>query len=122
VNWVGPIEFARLPGFLKAMDVGITPYVDSAFNRASFPLKTLEYLAAGIPAVSTDLPAVRWLGTDMISVAQASNFGAVTRSVALQNDPAAVQRRIAFAGSHSWVRRADAFAQAIGISARSGET
>lgn len=30
-----------------------------AANRASFPLKSLEYLAAGRPVVSTDLPASR---------------------------------------------------------------
>jgi hypothetical protein len=38
------------------MDVGLTPYADTPFNQASFPLKTLEYLSAGLPVVSTDLP------------------------------------------------------------------
>jgi teichuronic acid biosynthesis glycosyltransferase TuaH len=115
VAWVGPIAFSELPRYVKVMDVGITPYADSAFNRASFPLKTLEYLAAGIPAVSTDLPAVRWLASDLISVASNENFGQVVLAAAKVNDQVIVQRRISFATAHSWTRRAEAFAKAIGI-------
>ena len=61
VHWLGTKPFAELPSYLGAIDVGLTPYAQSAFNRASFPLKTLEYLAAGRPAVASDLPAHRWL-------------------------------------------------------------
>lgn len=115
VTWVGPIAFNQLPRYLKVMDVGITPYADSAFNRASFPLKTLEYLAAGKPAVSTDLPAVRWLATDLIRVASGSDFGQVVLAAAKTNDRSSVQRRMDFADLHSWTRRAEKFANAIGI-------
>jgi teichuronic acid biosynthesis glycosyltransferase TuaH len=115
VTWVGPVAFSELPSYLKVMDVGITPYAESAFNRASFPLKTLEYLSAGKPAVSTDLPAVRWLATDLITVASSSNFGQAVLAAAKTNDQSSVQRRIAFATSHSWAQRAENFARAIGI-------
>ena len=50
VQWVGPKEFEELPSYLRVIDVGLTPYSQSDFNRASFPLKTLEYLAAGRPS------------------------------------------------------------------------
>jgi len=56
VRWVGPQPYGALPGYLRLMDVGVVPYRDSAFNRGSFPLKTLEYLAAGRGVVATD----RW--------------------------------------------------------------
>src|SRR5208283_3159702 len=68
VHWVGPQAFEDLPKYLSVVDVGLVPYVDSAFNRGSFPLKTLEYLAAGIPVVATDLPAIRWLNCPDIRV------------------------------------------------------
>lgn len=115
VTWVGPVAYSELPRYLKVMDVGITPYTDSAFNRASFPLKTLEYLSAGKPAVSTDLPAVRWLASDLINVANNCNFGQVVLAAAHTNDRSSIQRRITFATSHSWTRRAEAFAAAVGI-------
>jgi teichuronic acid biosynthesis glycosyltransferase TuaH len=117
VKWVGPVPFEKLPGYLKVMDVGITPYADSEFNKASFPLKTLEYLAAGKPVVCTDLPAVKWLDTDLICVAGPQDFGAATlRASTTAADPQSVQRRVAFAASHSWDRRAEVFAKTIGVS------
>jgi teichuronic acid biosynthesis glycosyltransferase TuaH len=116
VKWVGPVPFAELPPFLKSIDVGLTPYADTEFNRASFPLKTLEYLAAGKPVVSTDLPAVRWLDTELVTVADASTFGSAARAAALASvSDELVRRRVAFAEQHSWEKRADSFAKAIGI-------
>ena len=116
VRWVGPVPFERLPAYLSAIDVGVTPYVDSPFNRASFPLKTLEYLAAGKPVVSTDLPAVKWLGTDLVFVADRATFGAATLAAASQSRmEALIIRRVAFAKRNSWATRAADFADAIGL-------
>ena len=37
VLWVGHRSYADLRGYLGAMSVGVVPYADIAFNRASFP-------------------------------------------------------------------------------------
>ena len=117
VRHVGHRPFTRLPSYLRLIDVGLTPYVDTAFNRASFPLKTLEYLAAGRPVVSTDLPAVRWLGTDLIRVAAAGEFGTAVRQAAIEaRTPEVLARRRQFAADHSWRRRAELVGKAIGLS------
>ena len=50
VKWLGRQPFDALPGLLGQASVGLVPYADTAFNRASFPLKALEYLAAGLPS------------------------------------------------------------------------
>jgi teichuronic acid biosynthesis glycosyltransferase TuaH len=71
VHYTGRVPAADVPGYLAAIDVGITPYTSSEFNRASFPLKTLEYLAAGRPVVSCDLPGARWLRDDLATADQA---------------------------------------------------
>lgn len=116
VQWVGPKPFEALPSYLKMMDVGLVPYTNSAFNRGSFPLKTLEYLAAGRTVVATDLPAIRWLGSDLIKVAsEPRDFAAlVTAELARgRSDPLAEQCR-RFAAQHSWDRRAQDFAEALG--------
>jgi teichuronic acid biosynthesis glycosyltransferase TuaH len=116
VRWVGAQPFAQLPRFLKVIDVGLTPYQDTPFNRASFPLKTLEYLAAGKPVVSTDLPAVRWLGTGLVTVADPAGFGEAARALgAAPTSEDLARERIAFASGHSWDQRADAFATSIGL-------
>jgi teichuronic acid biosynthesis glycosyltransferase TuaH len=120
VRWVGPKPAAALPSYLRVMDVGLVPYGDTAFNRGSFPLKTLEYLAAGRGVVATDLPAVRWLGTDLIRArAGAGPFAeAVAEALAEPRTPALVERRRAFAAEHGWSRRAVDFARTIGIDLR----
>jgi teichuronic acid biosynthesis glycosyltransferase TuaH len=116
VRWVGAQPFEQLPRFLKVIDVGLTPYCDTPFNRASFPLKTLEYLAAGKAVVSTDLPAVHWLGTRLVTVADASSFGEAARTLGLAPaSDALVCERVALASQHSWEKRADSFAKQIGI-------
>ena len=71
VRYTGRVPPADVPGYLAAIDIGITPYTSSEFNRASFPLKTLEYLAAGRPVVSSDLPGARWLHDDLAAADQA---------------------------------------------------
>ena len=56
VRWVGPKPYDSLKSYLRIMDVGLVPYADTPFNRGNFPLKLLEYLAAGHGVVATDLP------------------------------------------------------------------
>jgi teichuronic acid biosynthesis glycosyltransferase TuaH len=108
VVWVGPKPFDSLPSYLQLIDVGIVPYRDSAFNRGSFPLKTLEYLAAGRPVVATDLPAIRWLATDLVAIASEPGRFAdhVDRMLNAPRSQALIDRRRSFAAEHSWTRRA----------------
>jgi teichuronic acid biosynthesis glycosyltransferase TuaH len=116
VCWVGPKPFGALPGYLRLIDVGIVPYGDNAFNRSSFPLKTLEYLAAGRAVVATDLPAIRWLQTDLIAIASEPGPFAhlVDRLLDEPRTPAVMADRRAFAAQHSWARRAAAIYEAVG--------
>jgi teichuronic acid biosynthesis glycosyltransferase TuaH len=107
VQWVGPKSFEELPSYLKAIKVGLTPYANSHFNRASFPLKTLEYLAAGRSAISTDLPASRWLDSDLITIRDTpADFAAATvQELAKPDDAEVLQHRREFAANHSWDAR-----------------
>jgi teichuronic acid biosynthesis glycosyltransferase TuaH len=110
VCWTGPKPFAALPGYMRLIDVGLVPYRDSAFNRGSFPLKTLEYLAAARAVVGTDLPATRWLGTDLVCIAEgpADFADQVDRLAAQPRTRDLMARRRQFAAQHSWERRAAA--------------
>ncbi|MEY2404916.1 MAG: teichuronic acid biosynthesis glycosyltransferase TuaH, partial [Acidimicrobiaceae bacterium] len=108
VQWIDQRPLTTMPGYLRWIDVGLTPYADTAFNRGSFPLKTLDYLAAGRRVVATGLPATRRLDTDLVTIADtpADFAAAVTSELArpVTNDD--VQRRQAFAAANSWEARA----------------
>lgn len=115
VAWVGAKPFSALPSYLRLIDVGVVPYTDSAFNRASFPLKTLEYLAAGRPVVATDLPAIRWLDTDLVRVAGTrEDFVAAVGQALADPEQGRQADRMAFAARHSWSRRAAELAVVLG--------
>ena len=147
VYYTGPVPAEAVPSYLAAIDVGITPYRDTPFNRASFPLKTLEYLGAGVPVVSTDIPAAHWLRADltrgeqarwadriMVLASNSADFVNAIRRIAASDSPAAAgggfpsvatkdptraSQCIAFAAGHTWERRANSFASVIGLSQRS---
>ena len=108
VQATGAVDFDDLPGHLATVHTGLTPYADSAFNRASFPLKTLEYLAAGRAVVATDLPAHRWLDTDLVALATGPEAfaDAVDASLPVTTSRALAARRRSFARRHSWDERA----------------
>ena len=115
VAYVGPQPFEGLRPYLKMIDVGLVPYQLNEFNQWSFPLKTVEYLAAGRPVVATSLPAVRGLQTELVSIADSPALYAelVLRDAGLARDPQLVARRREFAGEHTWARRAQQFANLL---------
>lgn len=143
VRYAGPVPAELVPSYLAAIDVGVTPYRDTPFNRASFPLKTLEYLGAGLPVVSADLPTARWLREDLIYGEHAAaadqmlvlarngtEFADAIRGIVasercgrqVASNSASHERNqeragqcLAFAARHTWPRRADAFASVIGL-------
>lgn len=108
VDWRGEVAATQVPGLLSDVSLGITPYLINSFNEASFPLKTLEYLANGLPVVSTNSSATRWLDTDLIKVAGTSaEF--VHHAQQLLHDGLSAQSEEMnrdFAREHSWQARA----------------
>jgi teichuronic acid biosynthesis glycosyltransferase TuaH len=127
VRYIGPVSSADVPAYLAAVDVGIIPYRDTELNRASFPLKTLEYLSAGLPVVASSLPAARWLRADLEEVEgrdiadrilvladDGTDYLNAIRMITAENSEIA-SRRVAFASRHSWANRAEHFASATGL-------
>lgn len=55
-HFLGPRPYDQVPSILRAMDVGLIPFVDNQFTSAINPLKLYEYLAVGLPTVATRLP------------------------------------------------------------------
>jgi glycosyltransferase involved in cell wall biosynthesis len=53
VTFVGAQSPQMLPKFLSKFDLAIIPFVKNEFTRNIYPLKINEYLAAGVPVIST---------------------------------------------------------------------
>ncbi|WP_020107880.1 glycosyltransferase [Nocardia sp. 348MFTsu5.1] len=116
VHWLGSKVPDVLPDYLSAFAVGMTPYVDNEFNRLSFPLKTLEYLGAGLPVVSSDLPSVRWLATEHVRTASTpQGFAELVGESCRNTSATAAHERIAFARQHSWGARGSQVRGLLGV-------
>lgn len=61
VHILGPQDYARIPGFMKGMDLGLMPFPLNDITRNGDALKCYEYLAAGLPVVGRDVPVARRL-------------------------------------------------------------
>jgi UDP-galactopyranose mutase len=55
IHWLGAKPYASLPSYLHGWDVGIMPFVLNDSTRFISPTKTPEFLAAGVPVVSTPI-------------------------------------------------------------------
>ena len=58
VRLLGRKPYADLPAYCKGFDVALNPFRISELTLNANPLKVREYLAAGLPVVSTDIPEV----------------------------------------------------------------
>ena len=59
VHYIGKIPPEEVPSYMNKIDIGLLPYKASEYNRAVFPLKLFEFLAAGKPVVGTNLPSTQ---------------------------------------------------------------
>jgi glycosyltransferase involved in cell wall biosynthesis len=55
VLFTGLVSFSNLPGYLSIADVAINPLKPSLVSSTALPNKVLQYMASGIPVVSTRL-------------------------------------------------------------------
>jgi len=55
VKFTGFISFKELPAHLQMADVAVNPMHVSTVSNAAFPNKVIQYMAAGLPVVSTRL-------------------------------------------------------------------
>lgn len=58
ITYFGKQPYDRLPAVMAGFDVALMPFAMNDATRSISPTKTLEYLAAGLPVVSTKVPDV----------------------------------------------------------------
>jgi glycosyltransferase involved in cell wall biosynthesis len=103
---LGPRPYADLPRYLAGMDVALIPFVRDRLTWHADPIKAYEYLAAGLPVVASDLPALRRL-SDVVRLASSADEFLSQIEQALTDDRRT--ERQAEAARHSWASRFAAF-------------
>lgn len=106
VKFIGAQQPERLPCHLAKMQVAIIPFVKNEFTRNIYPLKINEYLAAGLPVVSTDFSDLSDF-EDLISIKGSTEEFIKAIKLSLINPEDNKGEKIAVAKSNDWSSRAN---------------
>jgi len=104
IHLLGRRTYESLPGYCKGFDVALMPFRINELTLNANPLKVREYLAAGLPVVSTAIPEVEVLGLCRIGTDRESFVREV--EIALQ-EPGPSGERSERVRSESWDARVD---------------
>lgn len=105
---LGPRKQAELPHYLKAFDVAMIPYRGELFLKSCQPTKTYEYLAAGLPVVSSAIPELETMAGYVRVARDPEGFvRAIRETIQAGREPATVERLVACAREHTWAARAE---------------
>jgi UDP-galactopyranose mutase len=71
IHYTGPKSYQELPHYLAGWDIAMLPFARNDSTRFISPTKTPEYLAAGVPVISTSIDDVirLYAGNDLVKIA-----------------------------------------------------
>ena len=107
IHLEGAKPHEELASYLQRFDVCIVPYLRSAYTETVVPVKVNEYLAAGKPVVSTDLPTVSEFNERhdiLITTKNTSDdfLKGIEQALQLPKDPETIARRREVAALCDW--------------------
>jgi glycosyltransferase involved in cell wall biosynthesis len=103
IHWLGQRQYTELPAHVKGFDVCLMPFALNEATEYINPTKTLEYMAAGKPIVSTAISDVVHNFTPVVAVARsAEEFVAAVRRAIEQPSAELIARGLEQARANSW--------------------
>jgi UDP-galactopyranose mutase len=117
LHWLGQQPYELLPQLVAGWDVCLMPFAINESTRFISPTKTLEYMAAGKPVVSTRIRDVEVMFGDLVAIAdEPSAFVSACRAALAETDEDRARRQADMAtrvGRHAWDATAASIAEAI---------
>ena len=103
IHWLGQQRYEDLPAIVKGFDVCLMPFALNEATKYINPTKTLEYMAAGKPIVSTAVADVVRNFTPIVDVARSpSEFVDAVERAWRQPDAELIAQGIERAQNASW--------------------
>jgi glycosyltransferase involved in cell wall biosynthesis len=105
VHHMGLRPKEEIPTWIAGFDVCLMCYDLASWAPYKQPLKMYEYLACGVPVVSSDIEAAQELGNLVERASAPDQWVPIIERTLAQDGPAQIERRTAFARANSWERR-----------------
>lgn len=105
VHFLGRKPYSELPEYCRGFDVALMPFKLNELTENANPLKVREYLAAGLPVVSSNLPEVRKLGLCFLAE-KPEDFPRLVKT-ALDHSPGCSVTRANLIAHESWAAKVE---------------
>lgn len=102
VHLIGRRDYSELPAYCRAFDAALLPFRINEMTVNINPIKLREYLAAGLPVVSTPLPEARRYEPDVFVADGASDIASHCDAALRANSATEKQRRLDSVAAESW--------------------
>ena len=110
---IGPRPYHTLPQIIKKWKVALIPFTKNEFTKNIYPLKINEYLAAGLPVVSTAFGDLSDFVTCIQIAGTKDVFDLKLKALVCEDSPERENYRIQFAKQNDWNQRAEKFQKLI---------
>ncbi len=113
VHFLGRKSNHQLPAYCRAFDAALMPFTQTAMTDSVNPIKMYEYLAAGLPIISTPLPEARRF-SDVIELTSSPEAFAKACDTVLANDYAGRREDIShLVKAESWRSKVESLSQLV---------
>jgi GT2 family glycosyltransferase/SAM-dependent methyltransferase len=113
VHWLGPRDYAALPGYLALFDVATIPFAINPITTATSPLKLFEYFAGAKPVVTTPMPECAAYPEVRVAANAEAFAAALDTARESGRDPAFRERLRQLGREGSWDARVEAALSAL---------
>lgn len=104
VHFLGYKSYKDLPDYLRGIDVGTLPTLINGYTRSMFPMKYYEYVAAGVPVVSTALAFADGGIGHILAARDADEFATAIESQ-LKHESLSSEESVRCVGDNTWAAR-----------------
>ncbi len=101
VHFLGYRSYSLLPDYLRGVQVGILPSLINDYTRGMFPMKYFEYLASGLPTVSTPIAFSAGCNSGLIVAEDVTAFNSAIQ-VQLSRGKFSSAEVIGLIGDNTW--------------------
>jgi glycosyltransferase involved in cell wall biosynthesis len=113
VHLLGRRDHHELPAYCRAFSAGLLPFTRTEMTKNVNPIKMWEYLAAGLPIVSTDLPEVRRHGWPVRIAQSAEVFAAACDEIVAEKDTLDRRAIAETVADLDWERKVEALSRIV---------
>jgi N-acetylglucosaminyl-diphospho-decaprenol L-rhamnosyltransferase len=115
VHYLGPCAHAEVPRYLAGLEVALMPHRVNPFTASLDPLKTYEYLAAGLPVIATAAGVPETLAGAINVIATPDELVASAERLLTDDSPALARQRQTLVAGATWESRAATVEAELGV-------